>query len=420
MNKVQAEDLFRKQALQSLAEKPPGRPICLMPRPWLWLMFLIAAIFVSAGLFVGTAEYARTETVRGWLVANPGIVRVAHAGGAQILRVLREPGDVIEKGEPLLLLSTDSSLIDGSSKNEEVIGRIRAAIAELEQQQAFIRQRSELDVQSLQRQLGATEREDLLRQQEIGAATHRVTLEQEKHRKLASLRKSGAVTEWDLLRQQDEISIARQALNQLRQKESVLQRERERLASSIAASPVSVQATISALRSEAFRLSTDLAEYQSRRSFLLLSPIAGTVASAAAQVGSATIAQQTLMTILPADWQLAAELFVPSRAAGFLHPGQSVRLNYDAFPRQKFGPFAGRIERVSDFVLLPAEVPQTFSLREATYKVRVQVLRKDVVTGLRNARLRPGMLLAAEIVLEKRNLIDWLLEPLRSRRDDSV
>jgi membrane fusion protein len=89
---------------------------------------------------------------------------------------------------------------------------------------------------------------------------------------------------------------------------------------------------------------------------------------------------------------------------------------YDAFPQQKFGAFSGRVEHVSDYVLLPADIPQTFPLREATYKVVIAIDYLAVEIGEASVPLRPGMLLAAEIVLDKRTLVDWLLEPLRLRR----
>jgi membrane fusion protein len=123
------------------------------------------------------------------------------------------------------------------------------------------------------------------------------------------------------------------------------------------------------------------------------------------------------MTIVPEDADLVAEVFIPSRAAGFVRSGQSVRIAYDAFPQQKFGTFEGRVAHVSDFVLLPGEIPQTFAVREATYKVHIVVDDSPIQTSVGAAGLRPGMLLAADIILENRNLIDWLLEPLRIRRN---
>ena len=164
------------------------------------------------------------------------------------------------------------------------------------------------------------------------------------------------------------------------------------------------------------QLLQQIAEQDSRRLSVLESPLSGTVASVEVHAGYSATPGQLLMTVLPSDLELAAEVFVPSRAAGFVQPGQVVRIAYDAFPQLKFGTFTGRITRISKFVLLPDEIPQTFSQREATYKIRIAIDESSIETSIGAAGLRPGMLLAADIVLEKRNLIDWLLEPLRLRR----
>ena len=51
------------------------------------------------------------------------------------------------------------------------------------------------------------------------------------------------------------------------------------------------------------------------------------------------------MTLTPRGGALRAELYVPSRAIGFVKSGQRVRLLYDAFPYQKFGPAWGEVRR---------------------------------------------------------------------------
>ena len=37
MKDANREGLFRQQAIQAISQKTRGRPICVMPRPWLWL-----------------------------------------------------------------------------------------------------------------------------------------------------------------------------------------------------------------------------------------------------------------------------------------------------------------------------------------------------------------------------------------------
>ena len=95
-------------------------------------------------------------------------------------------------------------------------------------------------------------------------------------------------------------------------------------------------------------------------------------------------------------------------------------LVYDAVPLQQFGAFAGVVDHISEFILLPSEVPQTFFPREATFKIRIAIERDSVVLEGGSAKLRPGMLLAAEIVLESRSLMDWLLEPIQLRYKEAA
>jgi membrane fusion protein len=199
-----------------------------------------------------------------------------------------------------------------------------------------------------------------------------------------------------------------------------IDRERERMMATAKSLPVETARAISGLKSERSRLQQQITEQRSARYVVLKSPISGKLASVEVHEGGAILPNQLLATVLPLDLRMMAEVFVPSSAVGFIKPGQPVRLTYDAFPRQKFGTFAGHVDSVSDFVLMPSEVPQTFYPREATFKVKIRLLSDSVAINTGDAPLRPGMLLAAEIVLERRSLAEWLLEPLRLRRDDEA
>ena len=180
--------------------------------------------------------------------------------------------------------------------------------------------------------------------------------------------------------------------------------------------PVQGQLRRSSLRSNNAQLSQKIAEQESRRLAVIRAPMSGVVGTVEVSPGNSAAARQLLMTLLPQDLELVAELYMPSRAAGFVDVGQNVRLLYDALPHKQFGTFSGRVDRVADYVLLPQEIPQTFHYAEATYKVRVGIRDSVIETSAGRVQLRPGMLLTAEVILESRNLIEWLLEPLRLRR----
>ena len=137
MNESEEEGLFRRQAIESLSRKPPGRPIGSVPRPWLWLNVLTVLLFALMGLFATSLEYSRKETVRGWLVAKAGVVRIVSGVPSTVSEISREPGDQVTKGDPLVYLSTDSILSDGTSKSQEVIDQLRQETLEIDRQLAL-------------------------------------------------------------------------------------------------------------------------------------------------------------------------------------------------------------------------------------------------------------------------------------------
>lgn len=416
MSGVHTENLFRKQAIQSLSKKIPGRPICLMPHPWLWLNGLLVMLFLSTALFIGSAEYSRKESVRGWLISKSGVARVANSTAAVVSKVTRAPGDRVSKGEPLIYLSMDSTLSDGNGKSEQVLTQLREEILEVDTQLELSRQQQDMEAAGLARQLQAFDKGVRALLSRLDDQRQGVELSREKLGRIEGVVDSGAVTEWDVLRQREEVGVMEQDLGRLEQDIASQQRERELLQGRQDSMPVQASIQRSTLRARRMQLSQQIAEQESRRLSVLTAPVTGVVASIEVHAGDSIAPRQLLMTVLPEKMDLAAEIYVPSRAAGFIQPGQTVRISYDAFPQQKFGTFKGQIERVSSFVVLPGEVPQPFPMPEATYKVQVDIQDTAISTSIGKAGLRPGMLLAAEIVLEKRNLIDWLLEPLRLRR----
>lgn len=416
MIKLHSENLFRRQAIQSLSKKPFGRPIGVMPRPWPWLAGLIITFFLVAGFFVSTAEYARKERVRGWLVSRSGIVRVMHDSAAMVDEIAITPGDPVRRGEPIIYLSRETILENGKGRSEQALIQLRKALAELDVQQRLLREQLDIGKASISAQLKEIHAEADALTQQLGEQQRRVAMANDKLARLQEASRNGVIARWDMLRQEDELGALRQQLSQLQQNATALVRERERLRGQRASLPVSTESSLSMLRAQRTELLRQIANHESQRVTVLRSPINGIVASVEVHAGNVVIPHKLLVTIIPDDLILAAEVYVPSRAIGFIHSGQAVRLMYDAFPQQKFGAFAGRVEHVSEFVLLPIDIPQTFAVREATYKVVIAIDHHAVDLGKATVPLRPGMLLAAEIVLEKQTLFDWLLEPLWLRR----
>jgi membrane fusion protein len=119
---------------------------------------------------------------------------------------------------------------------------------------------------------------------------------------------------------------------------------------------------------------------------------------------------------VPTGSALQAELFVPTRAIGFVRVGQEVRILYDAFPYQHFGTYRGRVIKVSQTILMGSDVSIPVEIKEPSYKVTVALDRPDIDAYGESITLQPDMLLRADIILERRSLVNWLLSPLLDTR----
>ena len=69
-------------------------------------------------------------------------------------------------------------------------------------------------------------------------------------------------------------------------------------------------------------------------------------------------------------------------------------------------------------MLGPSELPGPIAglAKESAYRVKVALERQTVDAFGREVPLQPDMTLRADIILERRSLIEWLLEPLLSVR----
>jgi len=384
-----------------------------MPRPWLWLSLLILLIFATLLLFISSGEYARKETAEGWLVSDAGIVRVSTSTAAVIREVAVAAGARVARGESLLVLSRDSLLSASQSTGDQVLRLLRLEKDELATQLDLSDEQLENDIASHTRQLQDFEAEVQLQLAGLDSQERRIAVSRQKLQRLKVLAGTGAVSDWDVILQHERVNELEQELLRLRQGAQRLQRDRNSLQARLDRLPASTKMQRSVLVARHRQLQQEITEQESKRTAIVSSPVAGVVSSIQVNAGETAIAGQLLMTLLPENMILAAEVYVPSRAVGFIRPGQAVRLAYAAFPQQEFGTFTGYVRHISDFVLLPRDIPQTFSVREATYRVEIEIDDTELIGRIGSAVLRPGMLLSAEIILEKRSLLEWLLEPLR-------
>ncbi|MBI3898699.1 MAG: HlyD family efflux transporter periplasmic adaptor subunit [Gammaproteobacteria bacterium] len=149
---------------------------------------------------------------------------------------------------------------------------------------------------------------------------------------------------------------------------------------------------------------------------VITAPAAGTATAVIANVGQVVDTSKPLMSLIPLGGELRAELYAPSRAIGFVKPGDHVRLRYQAYPYQKFGQQEGTVEAVAQTAFPNNELVGVGNAvagnGEPSCRITVRLAAQTVIAYGAPRSLQAGMLLEADILQDTRRLYEWALEPL--------
>ena len=411
-------ELFRKQALNAHNTRLRG-DVMALPKVSHWL--LTSALLLWLGLCVYwliTAQYARKETVRGWLKPTAGETRVYSDTTGIIKSMLVEEGDQVSAGQPLAVINGDRILPGGDRLEEILLREFEVQRAALENQLARHQSIYQQRVLELKQRVNAAERELAMIRMQIDSSADALTLMQARHEREIALHQQGFLSEAAVQNAKAQLFAANRDHQQLLRGELQQQNLLNQLETQHLLLPQESSNSQDALLARLSELAQQVARLHGQRAQVVTAPRAGIVHDLRRTVGQrAPGAQGSLLTLLPSESKLCIELLLPVSAAGFVKSGQPLRLRYDAFPYQKFGSYQGTVERVSDTVSLPAELASSpIATAEPMYRVTARLDSAAVQAFGQQVALKSGMTLSADIRLSQRSLLQWLLEPLYSLR----
>lgn len=407
--------LFRAEAQQAQDQAWLGTVQLHRPASLRWLSVLALAGVVAVGSFLVCSEYTRKARVSGLLVPERGVLRLSVPQSATVLERPVRDGQAVKAGEVLFVLSLDSANPTGDGLAQTLQERERSlGVARSQQRELAVGQG-----QALQSRLAALQRSVQQADTELRLHAERETLAQQALSRLESLAKDQFVSSAQVQTKREELlglQAQRQAL--ARERED-LQREALGLQAELRALPLRSEVQQGELARDLAALKAQGLETEARRRLVIRAPSDGQLSTVLAEPGQVVQAGAQLASLLPAQTAMQAHLYAPSSAVGFLRPQQQVRLRYQAFPYQKFGQQEGQVLQVARTPLPAAELaqlglPASLSQGEPLYRITVQLQRQSVQAYGQEQALSPGMLLEADVLLERRRLIEWIFEPLLS------
>jgi len=405
------ESLFRQAAVAQDSGQLWGELFLEQPLKLKVMALIIAMVTVAALFLLAMGEYERKVAVSGALVPEQGLVTLSAPANATIAELLVNPGDQIIAGQPLIRLSFDGAGATVSTG----LQLIRAV--QLQQAALSAERQDELAKGD------AIDREFALQNRQLKAHRTDLQLMSRQVLSLVDLRSNalerarqlvdrGSLAPADLDAVRSALLEQQGRLHELEMEIRQLDYDLQVLGNDTALAKLNNHQALARLDTRNAELQQTLLRTEQEQGTLISAPLSGKVSASALSPGMSVAAGSALLSIVPLASALQAELEVPSSAIGFLHPGQQVTLRLDAFPYQKFGVLAAHVHEVAGSASVH---PAAFAGRsEAVYRVTAILSRQNITAYGQPRELLAGMALQADVTLDTRSLLEWLLEPLFS------
>ncbi|EGR2120015.1 HlyD family efflux transporter periplasmic adaptor subunit, partial [Vibrio cholerae] len=209
----------------------------------------------------------------------------------------------------------------------------------------------------------------------------------------------------EFLKSIDELNMIDESLSLLKEEVHILKSDLASIPHELKSELLTVEVLISELKN-------DLKKLESNHAFVKVAPESGYISTIHPNKGSHINENSLLLSIIPVDSSLIAEFLLPSRSSGFVKHSNKVKVRFDAFPYQKFGFIEGEVISIDDSLTLPSQNDLPIALNEPIYRIRVKLSANSIKAYGQNFKLKIGMMASADIILENRSLLDWILEPI--------
>jgi membrane fusion protein len=408
--------LFRHEVLENRQRDWLGSIQLTRPLSLRLLTGLAVLIAASVITYLVLGEYTRKARVTGFLAPDKGVIRLVAPRAATVLESHVAEGRSVRQGEVLYVLSVEQNTLAGDT--DAVVQSLSARERSLQgaslEQLELERERlaaTDRQIESMRHELAQMDAEAQLQHQRLGLA-------QQAEKRLESLRDQNFISTAQVQTKTEEVLGLKAQIQAIQRQRAAHLREIEQLQARRREIPLQVRAQRGEIDRSMAELSQQAAENEARRRIVVRAPQDGIVTGVLAQAGQSVTPATALASLLPSNARLQAHLYAPSSAVGFLRPDQPVLLRYQAFPHQKFGLQSGQVVQVSRSPLQASELaalaqaPGGSGGGEALYRITVALDRQSVAAYGHAQALVPGMQLEADVLLDRRRLIEWIFEPV--------
>lgn len=396
------EGLFREKALRRRMNPWLGGVNLVQPPAMImlaWIFFLGALAVV---VFVLAVAFSTRVRVSGTIVPATGVISVAAPVAGVVTRAQLEEGQSVVRGQILAHVSSALSYDGGdvASASVESISSIRS---EIEKAVAATRDRYVSDLRSNRAKLASVQSDRILLKEAVSRSERQVELASDSLDRLNRLKVEQLVSIIDANRYENEYLQKKSDLDDARRRMADIDRSTFDLVGEANLIETAFRNASADLNVRMFELSGNDAASRASRSAIIKASADGLIATVLIKEGQAVRQSDQIATLVSLESPLQVELMVSSRAIGHVNVGDSLSIEYDAFPYQKFGRHSGSVERIS-LASIPGQATDN-------YRVVVALMRSDFSVEGKIYKLKPGMVAHSYVSLEEQSLASRVAAP---------
>jgi len=406
--------LFRKQALDAQQHRLLGTISLAQPLSMSVVTLILLGLLTGIVTFLCFSEYARKETVKGYLKPEKGLIKAYTNRNGVIERLFVQEGTLVQAGQPLVSIISSQTLTSGEELSDKLSAELNKQLVWLQfEHQQISRMQLAEQTRLEQRKLSLINSMQVVANQQKLQAK-KISLLDQQQVQYQKLKIEGYIAELEFQQQQEKQLNARQELENLKRVKLDKLNDIKQIEHELKVLPDQFTVNAVEISRKQSDIQSQLSQIDNNHRIVINATYDGYVTAIQIEEGQNVTASTPMLSLLPTGTVLVAELMLPTRSAGFVKKGDIARLRFDAFPHQRFGLMLSHIDQI-DLALITSNSPNIpIQLNEPMYRVRSR-LSEQLIEGYgQSFALKSGMLFEADIILDKRSLLDWLLDPIYS------
>ena len=411
------KSLFREEAMAASSSNTMGKVLLRQPREYRWYAMILAVVVILALVFLFTGEYGRHARVFGVITVDKGLVKVTAIKEGRVAEQMFEQGQIVTKGDLLYVISTTRHSSTDKDLDASLLERQKSLRISMEKDLELARGAFADEMRLLEGKIKAREEEIGHLDEQLAIYSERLALSKQGIARNQKLLTAGHVNQVQIDNLMEEHLSLKTRFSELKMKRSGSVASLDELQVQLRLKPDEFGEKENRLERALIENRQRVSDISANIDYQIYAPSSGIIGGQYTHTGEFIRKGNVLATLIPHGSRLQAELYVPADAIGFIQSGQTVAMRYSAFPYQHFGTQKGQVVKVSKVISLPEELETSIQLEGAVYKVTVAIDSQSIKAKGDDIPLEAGMELEASIKLEKRSLMQWILDPIYSLRD---